>query len=135
MKHFKQVLTVTTQEREQFLNLSFEVEECVRKSHVSEGFCVVLSQHTTSAVFLDHDDDKLSRDRLSILERLAGTESEYKVDYTSAAAAHIKQILLGSSVTVSVTNGKLDLGPRQYIMYGDFDGMREKSVIVKVIGD
>ena len=135
MKHYKHILTVTSDKPEQFLNLSFEVEECVRKSQVSEGICVVFSQHTTSAVFLDYDDENLNKDRLSLLNKISDGETEYKVDYRSAGAAHMKQILLGGSVTVPITQGKLDLGPRQYIMYGDFDGMREKSVVVKVIGD
>lgn len=135
MKHYKHVLTVTTEKREQFLNFSFEVEECVRKSQVSEGICVVFSQHTTSAVFLDYDDENLSRDRLDMLKRISCSDTEYKVDYSSAGAQHMKQMILGASVTVPISQGKLDLGPRQYIMYGDFDGMREKTVVVKIIGD
>ncbi len=135
MKHFKQILTVTTEEKEQFLNLSYEIEECVRRSCVSEGLCVVMSKHTTSSVFLEHDKEALYKDWQNLLSRAASKETEYKVDYQSAGTAHLKQLLMGSSVTVPITEGKLDLGPRQYIMYGDFDGQREKSVVVKIIGE
>ena len=135
MKHFKQILTVITEQKEQFLNLSYEIEECVRRSCVSEGICVVMSQHTTSSVFLEHDKEALYKDWQNLLSRAASKETEYKVDYQSAGAAHLKQLLVGASVTVPITEGKLDLGPRQYIMYGDFDGQREKSVEVKIIGE
>ncbi len=135
MNHFKQVLTINTDTREQFLNLSYEIEECVRRSCIKEGICVVISQHTTSSVFLEHDNENLYKDWQNLLSRVASEETEYKVDYQSAGAAHLKQLLAGASVTVPISDGKLDLGPRQYIMYGDFDGQREKSVVVKIIGE
>lgn len=135
MKHFRQVLTVTTDEPEQFLNLSYEIEECVRRSNVCDGFCVVISQSTTASVFLEHDNENLYRDWERMLGSVADGDTEYKVDYESAGAGHLKQALMGSSVTVPITDGKLDLGPRQYIMYGDFDGLREKNVVVKIIGE
>lgn len=135
MKNFRQVLTITSDEPEQFFNLSYEVEQCVRRSMVTDGLCVVISQHTTSAVFLEHDDEDLYKDWTKLLKRVAPEESEYKVDYSSAAHGHLKQMFLGASVTIPISDGKLELGPRQYIMYGDFDGYREKEVVVKIIGE
>lgn len=135
MKHFRSVLDITTDSTEQFLNLSFEVEECVRKSNVTEGICVVFSQHTTSAVFLDNDSEMLKSDWSQQLGTMAKGETEYKFDYFSTGCAHIKQILLGASVTIPITDGKLELGPRQFIMYADFYGCREKHVVVKIIGE
>lgn len=135
MKTYKFSLTVNTEEREQFLNLSYEVEECVRKSHVYDGICVVCSQHTTSSVFLENDREGLYNDWKNLLNKLVPAESVYKVDYSSAGSAHMKQMLLGSSVTIPVSEGKLDLGQHQFIMYGDFDGCREKTVLVKIMGE
>lgn len=135
MKNFRQVLTITSDEPEQFMNLSYEVEQCVRRSMVTDGLCVVISQHTTSAVFLEHDNEDLYKDWAKLLKRVAPEESEYKVDYSSAAQGHLKQMFLGASVTIPISDGKLELGPRQYIMYGDFDGCREKEVVVKIIGE
>ncbi len=135
MKHFKQTLTITSDEPTQFYNLSYEVEECVRRSMVANGICVIISQHTTSAVFLEHDNENLYIDWLKALDKIANGDTLYKVDYESAGNAHIKALLLGASVTVPITEGKLDLGPRQYIMYADFNGQREKNIIVKVIGE
>lgn len=135
MKTFRQELTITTDQTEQFLNLSYEIEECVRRSLINDGICVVFSQHTTSAVFLENDREELYSDWSEMLNKIIPAESRYKVDYSSAGAAHMKQMLLGASVTVPITEGRLELGPRQYIMYGDFDGCREKTVIVKIIGE
>lgn len=135
MKSYRQQLMITTDTPEQFLNLSFEVEECVRRSLISEGICVVFSQHTTSAVFLENDHEDLFEDWTKILNKVVPDESRYKVDYSNAGSAHMKQMLLGSSVTVPISDGRMELGPRQYIMYGDFDGCREKTVIVKIIGE
>ncbi len=135
MKHYKQTLTVTTTERTEFMNLSYEVETVLRHSGITDGICVVMSQHTTSAVFLEHDDENLYRDWERMLNNTVHTDTAYKVDYSCSGNAHMKQLLLGASVTIPVSNGKLDLGPRQYIMYGDFDGQREKCVIVKIIGE
>lgn len=135
MKHYNQVLSITSDEKEQFFNLSYEIEECVRRSNITEGICVVISQHTTSSVFLEHDNESLYNDWQRLLSTLVNGETEYTVDYQSAGLPHLKQLLLGASVTVPISGGKLDLGPRQYIMFGDFDGKREKSVLVKIIGE
>lgn len=135
MKQFRQVLTITSDTPEQFFNLSYEVEACLRRSGISEGLCVVISQHSTSAVFLENDNEALYQDWRMLLDTLVSGDTEYKVDYSSAGAGHLRQMLLGGSVTVPVSEGRLDLGPRQYIMYGDFDGCREKNVIVKIIGE
>ena len=135
MKHYNKILTLISDEKEQFFNLSYEIEECVRSSNISDGICVVISQHTTAAVFLEHDNEDLYADWQRVLSSLAHGETDYAVDYQSAGLPHLKQLLLGASVTVPITDGKLDLGPRQYIMYGDFDGRREKHVAVKIIGE
>lgn len=135
MKQFRQVLTITSDTPEQFFNLSYEVEACLRRSSVSEGICVVISQHSTSAVFLENDNEALYEDWRRLLDTLVNNETRYKVDYSSAGAGHLRQMLLGGSVTIPVSEGRLDLGPRQYIMYGDFDGCREKTVLVKIIGE
>lgn len=135
MKHYKQTLTIISDVPVQFFNLTYEVEECVRRSMISDGLCVVNSQHTTAAVFLEHDNENLYTDWMNLLTKLANGDTEYKVDYESAGNAHLRAMVLGGSVTVPITDGRLDLGPRQYIMYGDFNGLREKNVVVKVIGE
>ena len=135
MKTYRPQLIINSDQPEQFLNLSYEVEECVRRSLITDGLCVVYSQHTTSAVFLENDREELYSDWSKMLGKIVPHESDYKVDYSSAGAAHMKQMLLGASVTVPITDGRMELGPRQYIMYGDFDGCREKTVLVKIIGE
>lgn len=135
MRSYRQQLIITTEQPEQFLNLSYEVEECIRRSLIKDGLCTVFSQHTTSAVFLENDRDNLYADWIELLKQAVPKECTYESDYRPVGTAHQKQLLLGSSVTVPITDGRLDLGPRQYIMYGDFDGCREKTVLVKIIGE
>ncbi len=135
MKNYRKVITITSEREEEFFNLSYDIEQCVRESGISEGICVVMSRHTTSSVFLEHDNEDLYKDWEELLNRAAPPESQYKVDYSSAARGHLKQVLFGSGVTVPISDGRLELGPRQYIMYGDFDGMREKNIVVKIIGE
>lgn len=135
MKNFRQILTITTDKPEEFLNLSYEVEECVRRSSISEGICVVASRHTTSSVFLENDNECLHSDWLKFLNTVTNIDTSYEVDYINKGQQHLKQIIFGSSVSIPISDGKLDLGPRQYIMYGDFDGQREKYVVVKIIGE
>lgn len=135
MKHYNQVLSITSDEKEQFFNLTYEIEECVRRSNISDGICVVISQHTTASVFLEHDNEDLYSDWQRLLSTIANGETKYTVDYQCAGLPHLKQLMAGASVTVPISAGKLDLGPRQHIMFGDFDGRREKSVLVKIIGE
>ena len=110
MKTYRQQLIITTDQPEQFLNLSYEVEECVRRSLINDGLCVVYSQHTTSAVFLDNDREELYSDWSEMLGKIIPKDSRYKVDYSSAGASHMKQILLGAGVTVPISDGRLELG-------------------------
>lgn len=135
MKNFRQILTITTDYPEEFLNLSYEVEECVRRSMISEGICVVASGHTTSSVFLENDNEFLHSDWLKFLKTVTNIDTSYEVDYINKGKQHLMQLIFGSSVSIPISDGKLDLGPRQYIMYGDFDGQREKYVVVKIIGE
>lgn len=135
MKQYKKVLKVTSDGTDQFFNLSYEIEDCVRKSNISEGLCVVFSQHTTSAVFLEYDEEALHKDWDKMLRAVYGEDTEYKIDSKSAGIPHLKQMILGASVTVPISDGRLDLGSHQYIMYGDFDVNREKSIVIKIIGE
>lgn len=82
MKTYRQQLIITSDQPEQFLNLSYEVEECVRRSLITDGLCVVYSQHTTSAVFLENDREELYSDWSKMLGKIVPHESDYKVDYS-----------------------------------------------------
>jgi secondary thiamine-phosphate synthase enzyme len=138
MKSFTQYLTFSTKNRQEFVNITPEVEEAVKKSGVKEGLCLVNAMHITASVFINDDEGGLHQDFSKWLEQLAPFgKDKYKHNLTGEdnADAHLKRTIMGREVVVAVTNGKLDFGPWEQIFYGEFDGQRRKRVLVKIIGE
>jgi secondary thiamine-phosphate synthase enzyme len=125
--------------RRAFVNITREVEECLRESGVQEGFVLINAMHITASVFINDDESGLHHDYEAWLEGLAPHEptSQYRHNRTGEdnADAHLKRQVMGREVVVAVTNGKLDFGPWEQIFYGEFDGRRGKRVLVKIIGE
>ncbi len=114
------------------------MEELVQKSGVKEGLCLVNAMHITASVFINDDEPGLHRDFERWLEKLAPEKPHSHYDHNGFednADAHLKRQVMGREVVVAVTGGKLDFGPWEQIFYGEFDGMRKKRVLVKIIGD
>ena len=127
-----------------FVNLTPEVERAVRESGVREGLCLVNSMHITSSVFINDEEDGLKQDYLRWLEKLAPfnagadpAKGGYLHNRTGEdnGDAHHKRQLMGREVVVAVTEGALDFGPWEQIFYGEFDGGRDKRVLIKLIGE
>lgn len=139
MKSFRKELWFNTPERMAFINITPQVEECVRESGVSEGLLLVNAMHITASVFINDDERGLHSDYARWLEELAPHEpiSKYRHNDTGEdnADAHIKRQVMGREVVVAITKGKLDFGTWEQIFYGEFDGRRRKRVLVKVIGE
>lgn len=139
MKSFRKELWFNTPERMAFINITPQVEECVRESGVSEGLVLVNAMHITASVFINDDERGLHSDYARWLEELAPHEpiSKYRHNDTGEdnADAHIKRQVMGREVVVAITKGKLDFGTWEQIFYGEFDGRRRKRVLVKVIGE
>ena len=125
--------------RRAFINITSQVEECLRESGVSEGLALVNAMHITASVIINDDESGLHRDYDHWLERLAPHEpvSAYQHNRTGEdnADAHMKRQIMGREVVVAVTEGKLDFGPWEQIFYGEFDGRRRKRVLVKIVGE
>jgi secondary thiamine-phosphate synthase enzyme len=125
--------------RQGFLNITGDVEKVVEASGVREGLVLVNTMHITSSVFINDDEPGLHRDFEKWLEQLAphAPTSQYKHNDTGEdnADAHLKRQIMGREVVVAITAGKLDFGPWERIFYGEFDGLRRKRVLVKVIGE
>lgn len=125
--------------RRAFINITSQVEECLRESGVSEGLALVNAMHITASVFINDDESGLHHDYDRWLERLAPHEpvSAYQHNRTGEdnADAHMKRQIMGREVVVAVTEGKLDFGPWEQIFYGEFDGRRRKRVLVKIVGE
>ena len=138
MKSFRKELWFETRSRRELINITSEVEECLRTSGISEGLALCNAMHITASVFINDDESGLHRDFEEWLEGLAPEKpySRYRHNgYEDNADAHLKRTIMGREVVVAVTGGKLDLGPWEQIFYGEFDGMRKKRVLVKIIGE
>jgi secondary thiamine-phosphate synthase enzyme len=138
MKSFRKELWFNIPSRRGFVNITREVEDCVQKSGVWEGLCLVNAMHITASVFVNDDERGLLDDFEDWLEKLAPHEpvSQYRHNTGEENAdAHLKRSVMGREVVVAITNGKLDFGPWEQIFYGEFDGRRKKRVLVKIIGE
>lgn len=139
MKSYRKELWFNVPTRRAFINITPQVEECLRESGVSEGLVLVNAMHITASVFINDDERGLHHDYEVFLERLAPHEptNQYRHNLTGEdnADAHIKRQLMGREVVVAITNGKLDFGTWEQIFYGEFDGGRRKRVLVKIIGE
>lgn len=138
MKSYRQELWFQVPSRRQLLNITPQVEEAVRASGVAEGLVLVNAMHITASVFINDDESGLHQDFEVWLERLAPERPHSQYRHNGAednADAHLKRTIMGREVVVAITGGRLDLGPWEQIFYGEFDGMRRKRVLVKIIGE
>ena len=139
MKTHRKELWFNTPSRMAFVNITPQVEDALRESGVKEGLCLVNAMHISASVFINDDERGLHHDFTQWLERLAPHEpvNQWRHNDTGEdnADSHIKRQVMGREVVVAITAGKLDFGPWEQIFYGEFDGMRRKRVLVKIIGD
>ncbi len=138
MKSTREYLWFNTENRVELINITKRVQEIINNSGVKEGLCLVNAMHITASVFINDDESGLHQDYKEWLEELAPHEpiSQYAHNtFEDNADAHLKRQLMGREVVVAITEGKLDFGPWEQIFYGEFDGKREKKVLVKVIGE
>ena len=124
--------------RRGFVNITGIVEGLVRKSGIQEGLCLVNAMHITASVFINDDESGLHRDFEKWLEKLAPEKPHSQYAHNGGednADAHLKRSIMGREVVVAVTSGRLDFGPWEQIFYGEFDGLRRKRALVKIIGE
>lgn len=138
MKTYTGYLYFNTERKQEFINITDQVEEALRKSGIKEGLCLVNPMHITASVFINDDEGGLHKDFSIWLEKLAPFgKDRYQHNLTGEdnGDAHLKRTIMGREVVVAVTQGKLDFGPWEQIFYGEFDGQRKKRVLVKIIGE
>ena len=136
MKSYRKVLTFNTKNRREFINITPQIEECLRESGIKEGLLLCNPMHITASVFINDDESGLHRDFEAFLEKIAPEKpySQYHHNgYEDNADAHLKRTVMGREVVVAVTEGKLDFGTWEQIFYGEFDGKRAKRVLIKII--
>ena len=139
MKSLTEYLTFKTKSRREFVNITPDVEKLVVKSGIKEGLCLVNAMHITASVFINDNESGLHHDYEKWVEELAPHEpiDHYRHNDTGEdnADAHLKRQVMGREVVVAITDGQLDFGPWETIFYGEFDGRRNKRVLVKIIGE
>ncbi len=137
MKSYRHELFFNTPTRRQLINITPQVESCLAESGITDGMILVNAMHISASVFINDDEAGLHRDYERWLEKLAPEKPYDQYDhngYEDNADAHLKRTIMGREVVVAITDGKLDFGPWEQIFYGEFDGMRKKRVLVKIIG-
>lgn len=138
MKSHREELWFQAPQRRAFINITPKVEEALRASGIQEGLCLVNAMHISASVFINDDERGLHQDLEKWLERLAPEHPHHQYAHNVGednADAHLKRTIMGREVVVAVTAGKLDFGPWEQIFYGEFDGLRRKRVLVKIIGE
>ena len=138
MKSYRKELWFETNKRRELINITRDVEKCLAESGIKEGMALVNAMHITSSIFINDDESGLHHDFEIWLEKLAPEKphSQYKHNgFEDNADAHLKRTIRGREVVIAITQGKLDFGPWEQIFYGEFDGMRRKRVLVKIIGE
>jgi secondary thiamine-phosphate synthase enzyme len=137
MKSYRKELWFNVPARRAFINITTQVNGCLKESGIREGLLLCNAMHITASVFINDDESGLHQDYEAWLERLAPHEpvAQYRHNVgEDNADAHMKRQVMGREVVVAVTDGKLDFGPWEQIFYGEFDGRRRKRVLVKIIG-
>ncbi len=137
MKHFRDELVFHTQTRRELINITTQVNQVLQKSGIQEGLLLCNAMHISASVFINDDEAGLHHDFEVWLEGLAPEKpySRYQHNgYEDNADAHLKRTIMGRDVVVAITKGQLDFGPWEQIFYGEFDGMRSKRVLIKIIG-
>lgn len=139
MKSYRKELWFEAPQRRAFFNITSQVEQGLRESGIREGLCLVNAMHITASVFINDDESGLHADYERWLEKLAPEKPHGAYDHNRTgednADAHLKRTIMGREVVVAVTAGRLDFGPWEQIFYGEFDGLRRKRALVKIIGE
>lgn len=140
MKSHTEYLTFNIPARMGFLNITPKLEQIIAKSGIKEGLILCNAMHITASVFINDDESGLHEDYKKWLETLApfdASPQRYAHNRTGEdnADAHMKRQIMGREVVIAITNGKLDFGPWEQVFYGEFDGRRQKRVLVKIIGE
>ena len=137
MKSFSEHLWFETKNRIEFINITEKIENIVKKSKVKEGLVLVNAMHITSSVYINDAESGLINDYQKWLKELVPMDKDYQHNLTGEdnAYAHLMRTIMGREVVVAITDGKLDFGPWEQIYYAEFDGLRKKRVMVKIIGE
>ncbi len=136
-------LTIKTTKHHELIDITQKVKDFIKKENIKDGAMLIHSAHTTTAIVINENEERLLDDFKEFLEKLAPTNGDYKHDNIEKrncpedepknGHAHLKTILLSPSITIPIENEKLQLGTWQSIFLCEFDGPRTRKVILKII--
>lgn len=137
MKSYTDYLWFNTENKREYINITRQVEDALRKCEIKEGMILVSAMHITAGIYVNDAESGLIQDIDEWVEKVAPYNSNYRHHKTGEdnGDAHLKSLLIHHQVIIPVTNGRLDLGPWQEVYYAEFDGQRRKRVIIKVMGE
>jgi len=137
MKTFTKYLEIRTEKRIDFVNITDKISDIVKESGVKEGLVLVNPMHITSSVFINDAESGLLQDFEEWLEKLAPKNFDYKHHKTGEdnGFSHLWRTIMGRESTIAISDNGLDLGTWEQVFYGEFDGMRKKRILVKIIGE
>lgn len=137
MKFYTEYLTFCTKKKKELINITDSITETIAKAGIREGMVLVSAMHITAGVFVNDDESGLHNDIWHWLEQLAPFKNDYNHHRTGETNgdAHLKSLLVHHQVILPITERRLDLGPWQQVFYAEFDGMRSKRLIIKVMGE
>jgi len=137
MRFHTEYLVFNTKKHREYVHITPQVEAAVKKSGVKEGLAFVSAMHITAGVYVNDHESGLIEDIDEWLEKLAPFRKDYKHHETGEdnGDSHLKALLIHHEVTLPITDGRLDLGTWQRVFYAEFDGRRNKRVIIKIMGE
>ena len=137
MKVYTKKLIINTEKRIDFVNITSEISKAVQESGIKQGLVLVNPMHITASVFINDNESGLIQDFQVWLEKLAPKNFSYKHHQTGEdnGFSHLWRTIMGRETTIAITNGELDLGTWEAIFYGEFDGQRNKRILIKIIGE
>lgn len=137
MKIYTDVLTFQSAKKREFMNITPQVKLALEKSGFRDGIILVSVTHSNAAIIVSDDEPGLLEDLQAWLEQLAPEREDYKHRgrFESNTGIHLQSLLLNHQVVVPFTEGRLDLGPWQYVLFAELDGQRPKRVVIKAMGE
>lgn len=126
-------ISVKTKNRNEFINITSDIQSAITKSGIKEGVCHIFVPHTTAGITINEAaDPDVAEDIQQQLDKIAPSDGHYR--HTEGNAdAHIKASIMGSSQMVFIENGRLKLGTWQGVFFCEFDGPRNRKVWVKIV--
>jgi secondary thiamine-phosphate synthase enzyme len=137
MKIYSETVTHQTAKLREFVNITPQVKAAMEKSTFRDGIIVVSVLHSNAAIIVNDDEPGLLEDLQAWLEQMAPVREDYKHrgKFESNTAIHLQSLLLHHQVVVPFTEGRMDLGPWQFVLLAELDGQRPKRIVIKVLGE